>query len=349
MITLNSRAESLLKALIELHVSEGQPVGSRTLAKQPHLDLSPATIRNVMSDLEELGLVRSPHTSSGRIPTQQGYRFFIDTLMKVKPLDSEAVNNMQGLMGENKDPQILLSRVSEMLSNVTQFAGVVLIPGQRDNRLKQVEFLNLSQDRILAILVTDEGRVQNRVIPVDREYSPSELSEAANYFNDTYNGMSLDKVRQALLKEVQLDTSEIQKIIQTAHSMAGQLLDEDKIDQEDVMLSGEEKLLNVPDLCEIDTLQRLFDIFKTKSDLLDLLDRSLRVNGMNIFIGEESGYEALNNCSVVTAPYEADGRVVGTLGVIGPTRMSYDAVIPIVDVTAKLVSGVLSHDTTSAV
>jgi heat-inducible transcriptional repressor len=343
VIKLNERAEELLTTLVELHVSDGQPVGSRTLAKHTNLNLSPATIRNVMSDLEDLGLIRAPHTSSGRVPTQQGYRFFIDTLLKIKPLDARSVEELQHQLGTEKDPQLLLSRVSEVLANVTSFAGVVLIASQHDACLKQVEFLQLSEDRILAILVTEDGRVQNRVIPVDRDYSAGELVEAANYFNHTYRGFALIDVRRKLLEEVQADSSEIQRITRTAYTMASKLLDNDHVDEEEMLLSGEEKLLSVPDLCEIDTLQQLFDAFKTKNDLLDLLDRSMRVNGISIFIGEESGYEALNNCSVVTAPYEADGKVVGTLGVIGPTRMRYGAVIPVVDVTAKLLSGALSH------
>ena len=348
VIKLNERAEELLKTLVELHVSDGQPVGSRTLAKHSNMSLSPATVRNVMSDLEDLGLIRAPHTSSGRIPTQQGYRFFIDTLLKVRPMDSRAVEKLQEQLGSERDPQLLLGRVSEVLANVTSFAGVVLIAHQHNARLKQVEFLQLAKDRVLAILVTEEGRVQNRVIPVDRDYSTAELIEAANYFNHSYRGFALAEVRRKLLEEVQADTSEIQRITRTAYSMASKLLEDEGAGEEEMLLSGEEKLLSVPDLCEIDTLQQLFDVFKTKNDLLDLLDRSMRVNGINIFIGEESGYEALNNCSVVTAPYEADGKVVGTLGVIGPTRMRYGAVIPVVDVTAKLLSGALSHDTGSS-
>lgn len=348
MIKLNDRAEQVLKTLVELHVSDGQAVGSRTLAKHTNLNISPATVRNVMADLEDLDLIRAPHTSSGRIPTQKGYRFFIDSLLKIKPLDGRAVERLQEQLGAEKDPQLLLSRVSEVLANVTSFAGVVLIANQQNACLKQVEFLQLSQDRILAILVTEDGRVQNRVIAVGREYSSSELVEAANYFNHTYQGFELGEVRRKLLEEVQADTNEIQRITRTAYTMASKLLDGDNGDEEEMLLSGEEKLLNVPDLCEIDTLQQLFDAFKTKNDLLDLLDRSMRVNGINIFIGEESGYEALNNCSVVTAPYEADGKIVGTLGVIGPTRMRYGAVIPVVDVTAKLLTGALSHDTASS-
>ena len=327
MIKLNERAEELLKTLVELHVGDGQPVGSRTLTRHINLNLSPATVRNVMADLEDLGLIRAPHTSSGRVPTQQGYRFFIDTLLKIKPLDARSVEALQHQLGAEKDPQLLLSRVSEVLANVTSFAGVVLIANQHDACLKQVEFIQLSEDRILAILVTEDGRVQNRVVPVDRDYSPGELVEAANYFNHTYKGLVLADVRRKLLEEVQADTSEIQRITRTAYTMASKLLDGDRADEE-----------------EIDTLQQLFDAFKTKNDLLDLLDRSMRVNGINIFIGEESGYEALNNCSVVTAPYEADGKVVGTLGVIGPTRMRYGSIISVVDVTAKLLSGALSHN-----
>jgi heat-inducible transcriptional repressor len=339
---LGERGETLLKALIELYITDGQPVGSRTLAKRTDLSLSPATVRNVMSDLEDLGLINSPHTSAGRVPTQLGYRMFVDSLLTVKPLNEEAIASIQSGFSSEPDPQLLLSIASEMLSKVTHFAGLILIPGQENARFRQIEFLKLSSNRVLAILVTDDGRVQNRVIPTDREYSGSELTEAANYFNDAYNGSSLAQVRRMLLGEMKTDSDRMHEIMKTAVAMASKLFDQEEGEKDDVVLTGEENLLNIPDLCQIDTLQKLFDAFKTKQDLLDLLDRGMRVNGISIFIGEESGYLALNDVSVVTAPYQNDGSVVGTLGVIGPTRMDYEQVIPVVDFTARLLSGALS-------
>lgn len=342
MTELGVRAETLLKALIELYINDGQPVGSRTLAKHADLSLSPATVRNVMSDLEELGLIHAPHTSAGRVPTRQGYRMFIDYLLTVEPLKEEAVDSMQSRLASETDPHALLSAASEMLSNVTHFAGLILIPGQENARLRQIEFLKLSSNRVLTILVTDDGRVQNRVIPTDREFSTSELTEAANYFNEVYSGSTLSKVRRMLLGEMKSDSDRMHDITRTAVAMAGKMFDQEEQDRDDVVLSGEENLLTIPDLCQIDTLQKLFDAFKTKQDLLDLLDRSMRVDGISIFIGDESGYKALHDVSVVAAPYQADGSVVGTIGVVGPTRMNYEQIIPIVDVTARLLSGALS-------
>lgn len=342
MTDLGERGETLLKALIELYINEGQPVGSRTLARHANLSLSPATVRNVMSDLEEMGLIESPHTSAGRIPTQLGYRLFVDSLLTVKPLNEEAVETIQSRLTTESDPQMLLASASEMLSKVTHFAGLILVPGQENARFRQLEFLKLSANRVLTILITEDGRVQNRVIPTDREYTVSELTQAANYFNETYNGSSLTRVRRVLLGEMKTDSDQMHDIMKTAVTMAGKLFDEEEVEKDDVVFSGEENLLNIPDLCQIDTLQRLFDAFKTKQDLLDLLDRSMRVSGISIFIGEESGYQSLNDVSLITSPYESEGAVVGTLGVIGPTRMDYEEVIPIVDVTARLLSGALS-------
>ncbi len=342
MVKLDGRAETLLKTLIEIYISDGQPVGSRKLARYANLDLSPATVRNVMSDLEDLGLIQSPHTSAGRIPTQQGYRFFVDTLLKIKPIRQKALDEMQDTLSTEADPKLLLAKTSELLSQLTKFAGVVLIPGQRTSLFRQIEFVSLAPERVLAILVTDDGRVQNRVIPTDRVYSQNELIEAANFFNDTYGGNSLAEVRRILLEEMQRDSDEMHRIMATALAVAGKFFDEEENGGENVVLRGEQNLLNVPDLCQIDKLQKLFDAFKTKQDLLDLLDRSMRVNGISIFIGEESGYRSLGDCSVVTAPYEHDGEVIGTLGVVGPTRMSYDEIIPVVDVTARLLSCALS-------
>ncbi|MDH3689577.1 MAG: heat-inducible transcriptional repressor HrcA [Gammaproteobacteria bacterium] len=341
-MTLNARAEILLKTLIRRYISEGQPVGSRTLAKQAGLELSPATIRNVMADLEEMGLVSSPHTSAGRVPTELGYRVFVDTMLKVKPLTEEALGEMEEKLTSKHDPQQLLTVASDLLSQVTRFAGVVLVPRTGQVKFKQIEFLSLSPNRVLAILVTEDGRVQNRVIAGDRGYAQSELVQASNYFNRTYSGDSLSEVRRRLLGEIKRESDEMHSIVKTAVEMAQELFETDDSADEDLLVSGEANLLDFPELCQIEKLRQLFDTFQTKQDLLDLLDKSLKASGIQLFIGHESGYEALTECSIVTSSYEVDDQLIGTLGVIGPTRMSYEDVIPVVDVTARLLGSALS-------
>lgn len=340
---LNDRTEFLLKSLIQRYITEGQPVGSRTLAKEAGLDISPATVRNVMSDLEEMGFIRSPHTSAGRIPTQQGYRFFVDTLLKIQDPTTTVLDEIEDRFNSEDDPQQLLATASDLLSQITSFAGVVLVPRYGKTGFKQIEFLQLSKTRVLTILVTDDGRVQNRVINVDRVYSQGELVEAANFFNARFSGAQLTEVRRRLLLEMKKDSNELERLMKTAVQMTQGVFTEDITEKDDVVLSGEMNLLSVPDLCELDKLRQLFDTFKTKHDLLGLLDRSMKANGVHIFIGDESGYEALDGCSVVTAPYEVNGHSIGTLGVIGPTRMAYENVIPIVDVTARLLGSALSE------
>lgn len=341
---LTDRAETLLKALIQRYIDDGQPVGSRTLAKEAGLELSPATVRNVMADLEEMGLLESPHTSAGRVPTQIGYRMFVDSMMTVRPLEETAVEHIEGrLQSGDPDSDHLLMAASSLLSQITRFAGVVLVPGYQHSRLKRIEFLGLSSQRVLAILVTDDGRIQNRVVFTDREYSPSDLVQAANYFNDRFADHPMEHVRTKLLQGLQRDNDEMERLMRMATEMAGRLFEQDGSDTEEVVVSGEENLLNVPDLCDLDTLRKIFEAFKTKHDLLHLLDKSLTASGINVFIGDESGYSALHDCSVVTAPYEVDGRCVGVLGVVGPTRMAYADVIPVVDVTARLLGSALSQ------
>ncbi len=341
---LSERAEALLRTLIEVYVNGGQPVGSRTLAKEVGLELSPATIRNVMSDLEEMGYIRSPYTSAGRIPTALGYRFFVDTMLKVQPLQKPVIERLQGELDGGGSTDKLLSKASDVLSDLTHFAGVVTVPRQEHVRFRQIEFLQLQEGRILAILVTEDGRVQNRVIRAERSFTPSELVEAANYFNDKYRGHNLAEVRSVLLNEMKDDSDELGRVVRQAAGVARGLFEDDSdTEDESVVLRGERNLLDVPELAELDTLKGLFDAFKAKHDLLGLLDKSLRADGISIFIGDESGYQALNDCSVVVAPYEVDGEIIGVLGVIGPTRMAYEEVIPIVDVTARLLGSALSQ------
>ncbi|MDH3513570.1 MAG: heat-inducible transcriptional repressor HrcA [Gammaproteobacteria bacterium] len=341
-MTLDARAEILLKALIERYIAEGQPVGSRTLARQAGLDLSSATVRNVMADLEEMGLLRSPHTSAGRIPTERGYRVFVDTLMRIKPLNLAELQKLEHDLLADHDQQHLIENASHLLSEVCKLAGIVMMPRREDQMaFRHIDFVNLSARRVLVILVTHDGQVHNRIIQADRDYSPAELVQSANYFNETYAGVSMGDVKRTLLKEIQQDSDDMQRIMQVAVSMAREALsDEDQSDE--LVVSGESNLMDFPELGDVRKLRKLFDAFSAKRDLLHLLDQSMRTGGIKIFIGSESGYDVLADCSVVTAPYSADGRVVGTLGVIGPTRMAYEQVISIVDITARLLSGALS-------
>jgi len=343
-MSLDSRAENVLKNLVTTYIKGGQPVGSRTLSKLPELGVSSATVRNVMSDLEELGLITAPHTSAGRIPTAQGYRLFVDSMVRVSTLSAESAEHISAEFAQESDPEVLLAHASEVLSELTQFAGVVVLPDHSATRFHQLEFLPLSDTRILAILVTEDGRVQNRVLPVQQNFKESELIEAANYFNRRYKSHTLEEVRRRLVSDMQSDNDEMHRLNQAAMLAASRVIaEEDAKASQDMVFSGEQQLLNVPDLCQIETLQKLFDAFKTKRDLLDLLDRSMKADGISVYIGEESGFSALGECSVIASPYEVDGKVVGTLGVIGPTRMAYDEVISVVDITSRLVSQALNN------
>ena len=337
---LDRRAQTLLKTLIERYIADGSPVGSRTLSKYSGLDLSPATIRNVMSDLEELGLIASPHTSAGRVPTPRGYRLFVDTLLTVEPLQVDQTERMQGQL-RDEEPQRILSSAASLLSNLSHFAGVVLTP-RRSSLFRQVEFLRLSGRRILLIIVTPEGDVQNRILHTDRDYSPSQLVEAANYINQHFAGLDLESIRHRLQSELVRLRDDITGLMHHAVEASGKALTEES---DPVVISGERNLFGVADLSDnIERLRRLFDLFDRKTGLLQLLDASSRAEGVQIFIGGESALVPMDQVSVVVAPYEVDGKIVGTLGVIGPTRMAYERVIPIVDITAKLVTTALSHN-----
>lgn len=340
-MALNARSEHLLKTLIDRYIADGTPVGSRTLAKHAEINVSPATIRNIMADLEEMGLIKSPHTSAGRIPTQAGYRMFVDSLVKFRPLESAAEEQLRVHLRRDTDPSELFARASGMISQITHLAGVVMVPRfDEENRFRQIEFLSLSEKRILVILVTGSGQVLNRVIEAEHVYSPSELVQSANYFNETYGGSTLQEVKNALLREIQSDSETMQKGIRLAAKVAEQMFSDER--EKGVVVSGEANLMDVPEMEDVRKLRKVFDIFSTKQDLLDLLDRSMKAGGVNIFIGKESGYEGLDDCSVVTAPYSVDDQIVGTIGVVGPTRMAYDRVIPVVDITARLISKVLT-------
>jgi heat-inducible transcriptional repressor len=336
---LDKRAQILLKTLVEHYISDGQPVGSRTLSKCSGLDLSPATIRNVMSDLEELGFIASPHTSAGRVPTQRGYRFFVDSLLTIKPLQNKEIERLASELS-SPDPQELISATAGMLSNLTQFAGVVLIPKRKRISFRHLEFMPLSERRILVIIVTTDGTVQNRIILADKPYTASELTQASNFFNQHYTGLSFEEVQIKLHEELKQMQSDMTRLMSAALEASNKALQEDK---DGVVISGEHNLLQVDDLStNVGSLRKLFEVFERRTQLMQLMDNSQRAEGIQIFIGGESGYLPLDECSMVTAPYEAQGQIIGTLGVIGPTRMAYERVIPIVDVTAKLLSNALS-------
>jgi heat-inducible transcriptional repressor len=339
----NERARHLLRVLIQRYIREGQPIGSRTLSRDSGLDLSPATIRNVMSDLEDLGLVVSPHTSAGRIPTPKGYRLFVDTLVRYRPPKDNDIRRLESHIHDSvNDADELVSTVSSMLSDITSLAGVVTMPRVQHAALRQIEFLPLSENRILAILVINDRDVQNRILHTDRDYSASELQQAANFVNEHYAGFELLDIRQRILADLDKTRHSMNQamcdIIAVAHSALG---DNDKPGGEFV-LAGETKLMDFAELSDVETLRRLFEAFSRKRMLLDLLDRSINANGVRVFIGEESGYRILDDCSVVTAPYHFDDDTIGVLGVIGPTRMAYDRVVPIVDITARILGAALS-------
>ncbi|MSP35440.1 MAG: heat-inducible transcriptional repressor HrcA [Limnohabitans sp.] len=331
---LDERAKLLLKALVERYIADGQPVGSRTLSKASGLELSPATIRNVMSDLEELGLIASPHTSAGRIPTNRGYRLFVDTMLTVQT--GELLT--QRLAPDQ--PQKVIANAANMLSSLSHYVGVVMAP-KRASVFRHIEFLRLSEKRVLLIIVSPEGDVQNRVIFTEADYSQSQLIEASNYLNAHYAGMAIEQVRLRVKQELVNLQSEIASLMQAAVQMSSEVLNED---EGDVVISGERNLLSVSDFSsDMGNLRQAFDLFEQKTQLMRLLDVSSQAEGVRIFIGGESQFVPMQELSIVSAPYEVDGHIVGTLGVIGPTRMPYERMIQIVDITSKMVGNALSQ------
>jgi len=342
---LSERAQQLLRALIESYIRDGQPVGSRALSRESGLSISSATIRNVMADLEELGFVASPHTSAGRIPTDKGYRFFVDTLLHVRPMDSAAVSELRRQFDAGHDSsKALVAAASQLLSNVTQLAGVVTLPRAQQASITQVEFVALSENRVLVVLVFNDREVQNRIIQLERYYSPDELKRASNYLNEQFRGRTLSQVRQEILSQIKEAHEHMNKLMLDAISVAQQVFAPESKDegQLEYVIAGQTNLMGVSDLTSVERLRRLFEAFNEKRDFLHLLDQSLRAEGVQIFIGHESGYQVLDDCSVITAPYGDGESVIGVLGVIGPTRMAYERVIPIVDMTAKLLGAALN-------
>ncbi|MEQ1683261.1 MAG: heat-inducible transcriptional repressor HrcA [Burkholderiaceae bacterium] len=335
---LDERAKTLLKALVERYIADGQPVGSRTLSRASGIDLSPATIRNVMADLEELGLIASPHTSAGRIPTARGYRLFVDTMLTAQPLNLSSVPQIEPQLPHDQ-PQRVIANAAQLLSNLSSFVGVITAP-RKASVFHHIEFMRLSERRVLVILVAPDGDVQNRVIFTAQDYTQSQLIEASNYLTAHYAGLTIEDVRERLKTEVDALRGEIATLMQAA-VQAGSEAHADS--QEQVVISGERNLLTVQDFSsDMGSLRKLFDMFEQKTQLMRLLDVSSRAEGVRIYIGGESLVVPFEELSVVSAPYEVNGQVVGTLGVIGPTRMAYDRMIQIVDITSRLVSNALS-------
>lgn len=339
---LDPRARNLLRALIAQHIRDGEPVGSRTLARQSGLDVSPATIRNIMADLEEVGLVAAPHTSAGRVPTAQGYRVFVDSLLQMQPLPDKEILRLRSNMPAGAGPQALLSSASELLSAMSQFVGVVTVPQRAAFAFRMIEFVPLDGNQVLVVLVFPDNEVQNRIITTRRSYSPAELEQTANYLNTHCAGRPLAEIRANLLRELRDTRSEMERVLSAAVEISEQTLEPGS---DDMLLSGQTRLMGVQDLADMERLRELFDAFARKREILALLERCTRAPGVRVFIGEESGVAPLGSCAVVTAPYQSQGQVLGVLGVIGPTRMAYDRVIPMVQATAELLGAALNPGT----
>ena len=340
---LNERAQHLFRVLVQRYIGSGQPVGSRTLSRDSKLDLSPATVRNVMADLEDFGLLRSPHVSAGRVPTVQGYRFFVDSLLKVAPLDEGELQHLRTQLEIKGERVPLLDAATSLISDATHMAGIVTLPKQERLILRHVEFLALSAERVLVILVVNGSDVQNRVIHLGRPYSPALLQQVGNYLNEVCAGKDLLEVRESLLAELKEHRSSLDELMLTAIEMADKAFVKDGGDEEALLVSGQTNLMGYGELADMEKLRHLFEAFREKTELLHVLDQCLRAEGLQIFIGEESGFDVLDGCSVIATPYEREDKVLGVLGVIGPTRMAYDRVIPIVDVTARLLGAALNQ------
>ena len=329
------RARRILSAIVDKYIQEGIPIGSKSLSLADNIGLSPASIRNVMSDLEELGFIASPYTSSGRVPTSKGYRFFIDSLLKLQPVEAIELETIKKRVNphESNSRELAIS-VSNTLSAITKLAGIVTIPKQQVTRLKEIDFIQLSEKRILAIIVMNETEVENRILQMSRDYSKDELKHASNYLNTHYKGRSLSYIKKHLINELVQTKESVNSLMSDLIDIADQVLDFDESDE--YIVAGQRRLMDFHELSDIKKLRQLFDAFKEKQQLLELLDKSMSTNGIQIFIGEESGYQMFDNCTLITSPYTTEEGAIGVLGVIGPTRIAYQKVIPIVDITAKL-------------
>lgn len=329
------RARRILSAIVDKYIQEGIPIGSKSLSLADNIGLSPASIRNVMSDLEELGFIASPYTSSGRVPTSKGYRFFIDSLLKLQPVEATELERIKKRVNlhESNSRELAIS-VSNTLSAITKLAGIVTIPKQQVTRLKEIDFIQLSEKRILAIIVMNETEVENRILQMKRDYSKDELKQASNYLNTHYKGRSLSYIKKHLINELMQTKDSVNSLMSDLIDIADQVLDFDESDE--YIVAGQRRLMDFHELSDIKKLRQLFDAFKEKQQLLELLDKSMSTSGIQIFIGEESGYQMFDNCTLITTPYTTEDGAIGVLGVIGPTRIAYQKVIPIVDITAKL-------------
>jgi heat-inducible transcriptional repressor len=343
---LSEREQLLLKVLVGSYIRDGLPIGSRSLSRESGLALSSATIRNIVADLERLGFVSSPHTSAGRVPTDKGYRFFVDSLLKARtPLDDDPAlaELKRQLENARDDPKALVAAASQLISNVTHLAGVVTLPRTQQASITQIEFVSLSDNRALVILVFNDREVQNRIIQLERYHSADELRRAANFLTERCRGKTLAQVRQEILREMQETRETMNTLMKDAITVAERVFQTDDASRMEYVIAGETNLMGAGELSSVDKLRRLFEAFNEKRDILNLLDHSLRADGVQIFIGQESGYRILDDCSIITSPYSADNEVIGVIGVIGPTRMAYERVIPIVDVTAKILGAALAR------
>jgi heat-inducible transcriptional repressor len=343
---LDARARQLLRALIAQYITEGQPVGSRTLAKHSGLDVSPATIRNVMADLEEIGLLAAPHTSAGRVPTSQGYRVFVDSLLELKPLEAPQIEQLRRGLQTEAPKQDLLSGVSSLLSDVTHFVGVVTVPKREEFPFRHIDFVALGDNRVLTILVFADNDVQNRVVTTLRAYSASELEQIANFLNANFAGLRMAEIRERLVREMRETSHHLSQLMAAAIDITQRAFPDQPTPDfsgADMLVAGQINLMGSQGLPDVERLRELFEAFQRKRELLLLLEDCARAEGVRLFIGEESGFTALDGCSLITAPYGVEGRVLGVLGVIGPTRMAYQRVIPVVQATAQIVSNALNQ------
>jgi len=340
---IGEREQQIFRLLVQQYIDDGNPVGSRTLSKMPGVNVSAASVRNVMGDLEELGLLAAPHTSAGRVPTSDGFRLFVDTMLKVQPMVEGEVGELKARLTADQDETSLLKHATDYLSGFTNMAGVVTLPKRSATIFRQIEFLPLSEQRVLVILVVNEKNVQNRILTLDRDYETAELQEIANYLNNKYAGRALEELGDLVRKDLQETRESMNQQMEQMIKMAGRVFDNDE-KEEDVIVAGQTNLMNFSELSNVESLRDLFEAFNQKRDMYHVLERCISAEGVQIFIGQESGYNVLDMCSLVTSPYEVDGDVVGILGVVGPTRMAYDRVVPVVDVTSKLLSAALNSN-----
>ena len=338
---VDDRAEQLFKLLVECYIDDGRPVASKALAERPSVRVSAATVRNIMARLENRGLVKSPHTSAGKIPTSQGLRFFVDSLLSVEPLDEVGIQSLESRLNSDMPPSKLVESASRLLALITEMTGIVTLPRREGRALRHVEFLNLEGDRVLVILVYNDREVQNRVIHLEREYDDNELLQASNYLNREFGGLSLVEIRQELIDSMQRDKDRMNRLMQATLDLASQAFEPDETEERSFVVSGESKFLDLSE--DTETVRSLFETFSRKGSILHLLDQSLNSQGIQLYIGEESGYRILDELSLVTSSYAVNGQIAGVLGVVGPTRMAYQRIIPVVDMTARMLGKALQH------